>query len=101
MDEHEIDQTWLFTWEVSEDEYSPKYHSVLPPGGSGIPLADVLEVCTPCLLFLESVCCFDFEVWKMFLKSATGVCVCGICLGCLCFEVWKIILKSATGVFVF
>jgi hypothetical protein len=44
MDEYEIDQTWLFTSEVSEDEYSPKYHSVLPPRGSGIPLADVLGV---------------------------------------------------------
>lgn len=44
MDEQGIDQMWLFSWEVSEDEYSPSYHSVLPPGGTGIPLQDVLEV---------------------------------------------------------
>lgn len=44
MDEHGIDQTWLFSWEVPEDEYSPSYHNVLPPTGVGIPLADVLEV---------------------------------------------------------
>ena len=44
MDAQGIDQTWLFSWEVPEDEYSPSYHKVLPPGGTGIPLADVLEV---------------------------------------------------------
>ena len=44
MDEQGIDQTWLFSWEVPEDEYSPSYHEVLPPTGNGIPLADVLEV---------------------------------------------------------
>ena len=43
MDAQGIDQMWLFSWEVSEDEYSPHYHAVLPPGGVGIPLADVLE----------------------------------------------------------
>lgn len=49
MDEQGIDQMWLFSWEVSEDEYSPAYHSVLPPGGTGIPLQDVLQVgrCAP------------------------------------------------------
>ena len=44
MDEHGIDQMWLFSWEVSEDEYDPSYHKVLPPGGTGIPLEDVLQV---------------------------------------------------------
>jgi predicted TIM-barrel fold metal-dependent hydrolase len=44
MDEQGIDQMWLFTWEVPEDEYSPSYHKVLPPGGLGIPLQDVLRV---------------------------------------------------------
>ena len=44
MDEQGIDQMWLFTWEVPEDEYSPSYHRVLPPGGLGIPLEDVLQV---------------------------------------------------------
>lgn len=44
MDEHGIDKMWLFTWEVPEDEYSPAYHAVLPPGGLGIPLDDVLAV---------------------------------------------------------
>ncbi len=36
MDEQGIDQMWLFTREVSEGEYSPSYHSVLPPTGTGI-----------------------------------------------------------------
>ena len=44
MDEQGIDQMWLMTWEVPEDEYDPTYHSVLPPGGLGIPLEDVLAV---------------------------------------------------------
>ena len=44
MDEHGIDQLWLFTWEVSEDEYPPSYHKVLPPTGLGIPLEDVISV---------------------------------------------------------
>jgi predicted TIM-barrel fold metal-dependent hydrolase len=44
MDEHGIDQMWLLTWEVPENEYDPAYHSVLPPGGWGIPLEDVLSV---------------------------------------------------------
>ena len=38
MDEQGIDQMWLFSWEVPADEYSPSYHSVLPPTGWGIPL---------------------------------------------------------------
>ncbi|MFT5368702.1 MAG: putative TIM-barrel fold metal-dependent hydrolase [Candidatus Latescibacterota bacterium] len=44
MEEQNIDQMWLFSWEVPEDEYSPSYHKVLPPGGLGIPLEDVLQV---------------------------------------------------------
>ncbi|MDP6359903.1 MAG: amidohydrolase family protein [Planctomycetota bacterium] len=44
MEEHNIDQMWLFSWEVPEDEYSPSYHRVLPPTGLGIPLEDVLSV---------------------------------------------------------
>lgn len=45
MDEQGIDQLWLFSWEVSEDEYSPGgYHKVLPPTGLGIPLEDVIQV---------------------------------------------------------
>ena len=44
MDEQGIDQLWLLSWELPEDEYSPSYHSVLPPAGAGIPLADVLAV---------------------------------------------------------
>ena len=44
MDEQGIDQMWLFSWEVPEDEYSPSYHGVLPPTGVGIPLEDVLAV---------------------------------------------------------
>ena len=44
MDEQGIDQMWLFSWEVPEDEYSPSYHAVLPPTGHGIPLEDVLAV---------------------------------------------------------
>ena len=44
MDEQGIDQMWLFSWEVPEDEYSPSYHAVLPPTGTGVPLADILEV---------------------------------------------------------
>ena len=44
MDEQGIDRMWLFTWEVPEDEYSPSYHKALPPGGTGIPLEDVLQV---------------------------------------------------------
>ena len=44
MDEQGIDQTWLLSWEASEDEYSPSYHAVLPPTGNGIPLEDVLSV---------------------------------------------------------
>lgn len=44
MDEQQIDQMWLLAWEVPEDEYSPSYHAVLPPAGTGIPLEDVLAV---------------------------------------------------------
>lgn len=44
MDEQGIDQLWLFSWEVPEDEYSPQYHAVLPPTGRGIPFEDVLSV---------------------------------------------------------
>jgi predicted TIM-barrel fold metal-dependent hydrolase len=44
MDEHGIDQMWLFSWEVPENEYDPSYHKVLPPGGTGIPFEDVLQV---------------------------------------------------------
>ena len=44
MDEQGIDQLWLFSWEVPQDEYSPHYHKVLPPGGMGIPFEDVLQV---------------------------------------------------------
>lgn len=44
MDEQGIDQMWLLSWEAPEDEYSPSYHSVLPPMGTGIPLEDVLAV---------------------------------------------------------
>jgi len=44
MDEQNIDQMWLFSWEVPEDEYSPSYHAVLPPTGRGIPLEDVIAV---------------------------------------------------------
>ena len=44
MDEQGIDQLWLFSWEVPEDEYAPSYHAVLPPTGCGIPLEDVLAV---------------------------------------------------------
>ena len=43
MDEQGIDQMWLFSWEVPEDEYSPGYHAVLPPTGTGIPLENILE----------------------------------------------------------
>ncbi|MBI2505065.1 MAG: amidohydrolase family protein [Candidatus Latescibacteria bacterium] len=44
MDEQGIDQLWLFSWEVPEDEYAPQYHAVLPPTGKGIPFEDVLAV---------------------------------------------------------
>jgi len=44
MDEQGIDQMWLFSWELPEDEYDPSYHRVLPPAGNGIPLEDVLAV---------------------------------------------------------
>ena len=44
MDEQGIDQLWLFSWEVPEDEYAPQYHAVLPPTGKGIPLEEVLAV---------------------------------------------------------
>ena len=44
MDEQGIDQMWLFSWEVPEDEYAPSYHAVLPPAGIGIPLEDVIAV---------------------------------------------------------
>lgn len=44
MDEQGIDQMWLLSWECPEDEYSPEYHSALPPTGMGIPLEDVLAV---------------------------------------------------------
>ena len=44
MDEQGIDQLWLFSWEVPEDEYAPSYHAVLPPTGVGIPFEDVLAV---------------------------------------------------------
>jgi len=44
MDEQGIDQMWLFSWELPEDEYDPSYHRVLPPTGNGIPLEDVLAV---------------------------------------------------------
>ena len=44
MDEQGIDQMWLFSWEVPEDEYSTSYHKVLPPTGTGIPLEDVIQV---------------------------------------------------------
>ena len=44
MDEQGIDKMWLFSWEVPEDEYSPSYHAVLPPTGTGVPLVDILEV---------------------------------------------------------
>ena len=44
MDEQGIDQMWLFSWEVPQDEYSPSYHAVLPPAGTGIPLEDVIAV---------------------------------------------------------
>ena len=44
MDEQDIDQMWLFSWEVPENEYAPSYHAVLPPTGMGIPFADVLAV---------------------------------------------------------
>ena len=44
MDEQNIDQLWLFSWEAPEDEYSPSYHNVLPPTGVCIPLEDVIQV---------------------------------------------------------
>ena len=44
MDEQNIDQMWLFSWEAPEDEYSPSYHKVLPPTGVCIPLEDVIQV---------------------------------------------------------
>ena len=44
MDDQGIDKMWLFSWEVSENEYSPNYHAVLPPDGVGIPFKDVLAV---------------------------------------------------------
>ena len=44
MDEQDIDQMWLFSWELPENEYSPHYHAVLPPDGIGIPFKDVLDV---------------------------------------------------------
>ncbi len=44
MDEQGIDLMWLFTWEAPEDEVSPSLHKILPPGGVGIPLKDVLQV---------------------------------------------------------
>ena len=44
MDEQNIDQLWLFSWEAPEDEYSPSYHKVLPPTGVCIPLEDVIQV---------------------------------------------------------
>ena len=44
MEEHGIDLMWLFTWEVPAADYDPQYHAVLPPGGVGIPLHDVLSV---------------------------------------------------------
>lgn len=45
MDEQRIDRMWLFSWEVSEDEYNPSsYHKVLPPSGTGIPFTEVLQV---------------------------------------------------------
>ena len=44
MEEHGIDQMWLFSWEVPATDYNPSYHAVLPPGGVGIPLEDVLNV---------------------------------------------------------
>jgi len=44
MDEHGIDQMWLFSWEVPQDEYDPAYHAVLPPTSVGIGLGDVLAV---------------------------------------------------------
>lgn len=43
MDEQGIDQMWLLSWEAPADEYSPTYRKILPPIGSGIPLADVLS----------------------------------------------------------
>ena len=44
MEEHGIDRMWLFSWEVPGTDYNPSYHAVLPPGGVGIPLEDVLNV---------------------------------------------------------
>ena len=44
MEVHGIDQMWLFTWEVPATDYNPSNHAVLPPGGTGIPLEDVLSV---------------------------------------------------------
>ena len=44
MDEQGIDVTWLLSWEVPEDEYSPSNHVNLPPEGVGIPLRDILDV---------------------------------------------------------
>ncbi len=29
MDDHQIDQTWLLSWEAPEDEYDPAYHSIM------------------------------------------------------------------------
>ena len=44
MDAQGIDQMWLFSWEVPEDEYDPSYHAALPPTGVGVPFEDVLQV---------------------------------------------------------
>ena len=44
MEQHGIDQMWLFSWELPATDCDPRFQGVLPPGAVGIPLADVLEV---------------------------------------------------------
>ena len=46
MDEQGIDQTWLLSWEIPQDEYDVTMNQLtMPPTAtSGIPLEDVLEV---------------------------------------------------------
>ncbi len=76
MDQPEIDITWLFSWEVPEDEYSPSYHKVLPPGGLGIPLEDVLLVGrqAPDRFVRAASCLIDrrFDSWRGSHRRTRG-----------------------------
>ncbi|MCI0515615.1 amidohydrolase [candidate division KSB1 bacterium] len=45
MDEHQIDWSWILTWEGPANEKDPFFYRVSDPRGESMPLSDVVEAC--------------------------------------------------------